>query len=157
MAKVKAVLDSDRRLSVRLIADQVGLPKSIVHEIVTTELQVRKVCAKLVPKALIDEQKENRVSISHELLDRVRGNSDFLEQVITGDETWVFECHPEMKRQSSEWHTTESPQPNRARMSKSKMKSMLIVFFTLKVLSIRSSYHPDRQSTLHFTWKCLNR
>ena len=24
------------------------------------------------------------------------------------------------------------------------------------VLSIRSSYHLDRQSTLHFTWKCLN-
>ena len=38
VAKVKAVLDSDRRLSVRLIADQVGLPKSIVHETVTTEL-----------------------------------------------------------------------------------------------------------------------
>ena len=40
VAKVKAVLDSDRCLSIRLIADQVGLPKSIVHEIVTTELQI---------------------------------------------------------------------------------------------------------------------
>jgi len=57
VAKVKAVLDSDRRLSVRLMADQVGLPKSIVQEIVTTELQMRKVCAKLVPKVLTDEQK----------------------------------------------------------------------------------------------------
>jgi len=90
VANVQAVLDSDRRLSVRFIADQVGLPKSIVHEIVMTGLQMRKVCAKLVPKVLIDEQKENRVSISRELLDRVRGNPDFLEQVITGDETWVF-------------------------------------------------------------------
>jgi hypothetical protein len=77
VAKVKAVLDSDRRLSVRLIADQVGLPKSIVHEIVTTELEMRKVCAKLVPKVLTDEQKETRVSISRELLDRVRGDPDF--------------------------------------------------------------------------------
>ena len=77
VAMVKAVFDSDRRLSVRLIADQVGLPKSIVHEIVTTELQMRKVCAKLVPKILTDEQKENRVSISPELLDRVRGDPDF--------------------------------------------------------------------------------
>ena len=105
-----------------------GLPKSIVHEIVTTELQVRKVCAKLVAKVLIDEQKENRVSISRELLDRVRGNPDFLEQVITGDETWVFEYDPETKRQSSEWHTTGSPRPKKARMSKSKMKSMLCFF-----------------------------
>ena len=54
-----------------------GLPKSIVHEIVTTELRVQKVCAKLVPKVLTDEQKENRVSISRELLDRVRGDPDF--------------------------------------------------------------------------------
>ena len=80
VAKVKAVLDSDRRLSVRLKADRVGLPKSIVHEIITTELQMWKVCAKLVPTVLTDEQKENRVSISHELLDRVRGDPDFLEQ-----------------------------------------------------------------------------
>jgi len=148
VVKVKAVLDSDRRLSVRLIADQVGLPKSIVHEIVTTELQMRKVWANLVPKVLTHEQKESRVLISRELLDRVRGDPDFLEQVITGDERWIFEYDPETKRQSSEWHTTESPRP--------KKKSMLIVFLTLKVLSIRSLYHPDGQSTLHFTWKCLN-
>ena len=70
---------------------------------------MRKVCAKLVPKVLTDEQKENRVSISRELLDRVRGDPNFFEQVITGDETWVFEYDPETKRQSSEWHTTRVP------------------------------------------------
>ena len=83
-----------------------GLPKSIVHEIVTTELQMQKVCAKFVPKVLTNEQKENCVLISRELLGRVRGDPDFLEQVITGDETWVFEYDLETKRQSSEWHTT---------------------------------------------------
>jgi len=65
---------------------------------------MRKVCAKLVPKVLTDEQKENRVSIFRELLDRVIGNPDFLEQVITSDEMWVFEYDPEKKRQSSEWN-----------------------------------------------------
>ncbi len=87
VAKVKAVLDSDQRLSVRLIADKVGLPKSIVYEIGTTELQMQKFFAKLVPKVFTDEQKENRVSVSREVLDHVRGDPDFLEQVITGDET----------------------------------------------------------------------
>ena len=38
--KVKAILNSDRRLSVRLIADKAELPKSIVHEIITTELHM---------------------------------------------------------------------------------------------------------------------
>jgi hypothetical protein len=44
-------------LGARLIADQVRLPKYIVHEMVTTELHMRKVCGKLVPKVLTDEQK----------------------------------------------------------------------------------------------------
>ena len=50
VAKVKVVLDSDRRLSVRLITDQVGLPKSIVHEIVTIELQMRKFVRNWFPR-----------------------------------------------------------------------------------------------------------
>ena len=33
------------------------------------------------------------------------------------------------KRQSSEWHTSNSPHPKKARMSKSKIKTMLICFF----------------------------
>ena len=81
-----------------MIADQVELPKSIVHEIVTTELQMGKVCAKLVSKVLTDEQKENRVLIYRELLVRVRGNPDFLEQVISGNETWGYAYDPETKR-----------------------------------------------------------
>ena len=63
---------------------------------------MREVRAKLAPKVLTDEQKETRVSISRELLDRVRSDPDFLEQVITGDERWVSEYDPETKRQSSE-------------------------------------------------------
>lgn len=130
--KVRAVLNSDRRLSVRLIADRVDLPKSIVHDIITTELQMRKICAKLVPKVLTDEQKENRVLVSRDLLDRVGSEPGFLDRVITGDESWVFEYDPETKRQSSEWHSPGSPRPRKARMSKSRIKSMLIVFFDSK-------------------------
>ena len=35
---------------------------------------------------------------------------------------------PETKRQSREWHTPNSPRPKKARMSKSKIKSMLFFF-----------------------------
>ena len=46
---VKAVLDRDRHLSVRLMAEEVGLPKTDVHRIITEDLHMRKICAKLVP------------------------------------------------------------------------------------------------------------
>jgi len=42
VARVKAVLDRDRRLNVRLIAQEAGLPKTDVHRIITEE---RMICA----------------------------------------------------------------------------------------------------------------
>ena len=71
VAPVKAVLDKDQRLSVRLMTEEVGLPKTDVHRIITEDLHMRKICAKLVPKNMSDEQKDNRVLVSWELLDRV--------------------------------------------------------------------------------------
>jgi len=54
VARVKAVLDRDQRLNVQLIAEDVGLPKTGVHRIITEDLHMRKICAKLVPKNLSD-------------------------------------------------------------------------------------------------------
>jgi len=48
-------------------------------------------------KNLSDEQKDNRVLVSRELLDHVTSEPDFLQRVITGDETWVFEYNPTKK------------------------------------------------------------
>ena len=58
----------------------------------------------------------------------------FLDKVITGDESWVLDYDPETKRQSSEWHTKSSPRLKKARMSRSKVKTMIIVFFDSHVL-----------------------
>ncbi|UYV65870.1 hypothetical protein LAZ67_3005765 [Cordylochernes scorpioides] len=63
-----------------------------------------------------------------ELLDSDR-RLNFLDNVVTGDESWTFQYDLETKAQSSEWHTPASPRPKKARMSKSPVKTMLIVFF----------------------------
>lgn len=130
--RVRDVLNSDRRLSVRMIADQIGIDKMTVHNIVSEDLAMRKICAKLVPKILTHDQKQSRVSASEDLLQHVEEDPEFLDNVITGDESWIFEYDPETKRQSAEWHTASSPRPKKARMSKSRVKAMLIVFFDVK-------------------------
>ena len=61
-----------------------------------------------------------------DLLDRIADEQDFFSRVITGDESWIFYYDPETKRQSKERHTVSSPRPKKARMSKSKIKSILI-------------------------------
>jgi len=63
---------------------------------------MRHVGAKFVPHLLTDDQKENRVEISLELLASANGNENFLENIITGDETWVYGYDVEIKMQLSQ-------------------------------------------------------
>ncbi|UYV79005.1 hypothetical protein LAZ67_17000627 [Cordylochernes scorpioides] len=44
----------------------------------------------------------------------------------------MFEYDPESKRQSCAWHTKSSPRPKKARMRKSRIKTMIIVFFDIR-------------------------
>ena len=41
---VRAVIVKDRRLSVRMIAEETGLDKNAVHRILTDHLHMRKIC-----------------------------------------------------------------------------------------------------------------
>jgi transposase len=112
-----------------MISEQLNLNTFSVHQIVTDTLHMRKVCAKLVVKNLTPEQKDIRTNVCVDLLERIANDQEFLNCVITGDESWIFEYDPETKRQSKEWHTAASPRPKKCRMSKSKIKTMLICFF----------------------------
>ena len=51
---------------------------------------MRRVSAKFVSRLLTDDLKENRVEISQELLANADGNENFLKNIITRDETWVY-------------------------------------------------------------------
>jgi len=72
---------------------------------------MRRVSAKFVPRLLTDDQKENRVEISQELLANANGNENFLKKIITGDETWVYGYDDETKMQSSQSMGKGSPRP----------------------------------------------
>ena len=90
---------------------------------------MRKECVEMVQNNLKTEQKASRGDVCLDLLDRLEREAEFFSCVITGDESWILEYNPETKRQSWEWHTANSPLPKKARMSKSKIKSMVFYFF----------------------------
>jgi len=60
------------------------------------------ITAKFVPRLLTDDQKQNRVDVSKELLDRANDDANILKNIITGDETWVYGYDVETKVQSSQ-------------------------------------------------------
>jgi len=50
IAKVHQIVRENRRLTVRSIAEQVNIERETVRKILTEDLDMRKACAKLVPK-----------------------------------------------------------------------------------------------------------
>jgi len=108
------------------------LDRESVRCILRYELNMRKVSAKMVPKLLSDEQKECCKELCLDLLQRTENEPDLLNSIITCDETSVFTYDPETKRQSMQWKSTSSPRPKKTRMSRSKFKAMLIVFFDIQ-------------------------
>ena len=62
------------RLTVREVADEVGICVGSYHQIFTEKIGMRRVNAKFVPYLSTDDQKENRVEISQELLAKANGN-----------------------------------------------------------------------------------
>ena len=68
--KVRALVWSDRRLTLRMIASELNFNHTTVHQILTQELAMRKLCAKMVPKNLTIEQKDNGKDACLPLLER---------------------------------------------------------------------------------------
>jgi len=81
----------------------VSTSKTVCHEILNENLGMHRIAAKFVPRLLTDDQKQNRVDASQELLHRVNGDDNFLKNITTGDETLVYGYDVETKVQSSQW------------------------------------------------------
>ena len=135
-----------------MIADELNMNNERVWRIITEDLGMRKVCAKMVPRLLNDGQKENRVQVCQDILKQLEITPDLLSRVVTGDELWIFEYDPLTKRQSLEWKSASSPKPKKARLFKSKIKVMLIVFF-----DVHLEFLPQGQTTNQNVYKDILR
>ena len=60
--KIHEMVLDDRLLKVHELADMVGISKSAVHRILTENLDMRKLCARWLPRLLTMEQKQRRDS-----------------------------------------------------------------------------------------------
>ena len=126
---VRRKVRGDCRLTVRMIACELDMNSERVWRIITEDLGMRKMYAKMVPRLLNEGQKERRVQVCQDILEQLETEPNSLKRVVTGDESWIFEYDPLTKRQSLEWKSALSPRPKNARLFKSKTKVMLIAFF----------------------------
>ncbi len=142
--QVRQLVRADHRLTVRMISEELSIGRDTVWNILTENLEMRKLCAKMVPKMLFKDQKQRRFTVCQDISERLEEEPYLLNNVISGDEAWVFEYDPETKRQSREWKSPASPRPKKARKSKSKVKVMLIVFCDIRGI-VHFEFLPEGQ------------
>ena len=85
--RVRLAINQDRRLSVRKLESELGIPKSNVWNILTENLQMTRVCAKFVPKLLTEEQKNLRLEIAEDNLELMNNDENLIKKIVTGDES----------------------------------------------------------------------
>ena len=91
----------DRWRDLRNIASEVGISFGAIQSILTDILLMSKVSKRWVPQMLADDQRRTQLDISRYLLSRYEDDpGDFIERVVTQDETYVNHFDPESKMQS---------------------------------------------------------
>ncbi|XP_075559298.1 protein GVQW3-like [Dermacentor variabilis] len=90
IAEVNAVMMRDRHMTIREIAEEMGMSTFSAHSIMIEDLAMKKVAAEFVPKLLTMEQKQLRVEVSQDMLDSTNSDPDFMNTIITVDESSVY-------------------------------------------------------------------
>ncbi|PNF25138.1 hypothetical protein B7P43_G01979 [Cryptotermes secundus] len=88
--QVRTLVMEDSRITVRELVNEIGVSTGSVHSILTEDLGMRSVSAKFVPKLLTMERKQRRLEIAQDMLDNADSNPNFLNTMITGDDSWVY-------------------------------------------------------------------
>jgi hypothetical protein len=106
---------------------------------------------------LSNDQKALCVSVCRELKQQARDDPNFISNIITGHETWVYDYDPETKQQSSQWKSPNSPWPKKACQVHSNVKSMLIVFFDIQGIVHKEFVPPGQTVNGKFYYEVLKR
>ena len=98
-----------------------------------------------MPRILTPEQKEIQTNICADILQNTENDPNILENVITCDELWFFQYDPESKRQFMHWKDPSSRRQQKARQSKSKFKTIMMVFFEIRGI-VHVDWVPEGQN-----------
>lgn len=126
---VQELILEDRHVTYQEIQVTLGIGASAVHEILHEQLKVRKLISRWVPHLLTDLQKAGRVTWCKKTLKRLQGKEpNFVNNIVSGDESWIYSYEPESKAQSTVWTFQNELKPTKIIRSRSTSKKMVATF-----------------------------
>ena len=79
---VKQKVWSDHRLTVGMIADELGMNSQRIQRIIMEDLGMMKICAKMVPRLLNKGQRERRVQVCQDISEQLETELNLLKVLL---------------------------------------------------------------------------
>ena len=131
VASVKMLIKEDARYTVQEKDELSGIHSSSVLKILRERLGLRKICARWVPHLLTDGQKQSRVRLASQVMEKYdKCDPCLLEEIVTGDETWIYQ--PDSKAKNKVWVLCEGDRPVIAPRCKTSNRMLYPIFFDSK-------------------------
>ena len=123
-----------------------------------------------MPHLLTDEQKQSRVRLASQVIEKYdKCDPRHSEEIVTGDETWIYHFQSDSKAKNMVWVSSEGDRPVIAHRCKTSNRMLYAIFFDSKgpVLqipvpkssSVTGKYYRESVLTqlVHFYQKCRPR
>jgi len=91
IAKAEELLENDRRLTLRELSASLNFSFERTQHIVSEILQMRRACARWVPRNLTEEQMQRRVQVFTNTVQVSETIPNFLTSIMTCDESWIYQ------------------------------------------------------------------
>ena len=133
VATVKTLIEEDACYTVQEIEELSGIHWSSVLKILRERLGLRKICACWVPHLLTDEQKLSRVRLASQVIEKYdKCDPRRLEEIVTGDETWIYHFQPDSMAKKKVWVSFGGDRPVIVRRCKTSDCMLYAIFLDSK-------------------------
>ena len=86
-----------------------------------------------MPYLLTDELKQSRVRLASQVIEKYdKCDPRHLEEIVTGDETWIYHFQPDSKAKNKVWVSSEGDRPVIAGLCKTSNRMLYAIFFDSK-------------------------
>lgn len=130
--RIRLILKKDTRDTVRQLARTTNLPVARVHWILNQHLGFSKINARWIPPLLTDDQKRSRVEKAKLLFIKPKYSKKTLDNLVTGDETWVYFFEPKRKCSYQVWATRNAKRSSIVKRIRTVRKVLYLIFFDNK-------------------------
>ena len=126
---VRQVIEDDPHSTYEDIIAKTDLSRGTIERIIHDHLKMKKVVSRWVAHQLTDEQKQERLRIYRQNLEKFRNGTWRLCDIITGDETWIYHRQIGRKSSNSTWVGENEPPRTIVRRNRYEPKTLFCFFF----------------------------